>query len=299
MRFIAGIDGGGTKTRVRCCRVDGTEIETRTFGAFNINSIGPEKFKSLLSDITVFLQSVGECAAVCIGSAGISNEVMADEVKSAMENAGIQNWKLVGDNVIAHSGALDGGTGIILIAGTGSICFGRGRNGEEARSGGWGHLIGDEGSAYALGRDALSAVARAMDGCDRQTVLTSLLASELGLDTRSRIVSYVYGGDKSTVAALSRLVEAAAAEGDEAALGIISDNAEKMAVLVGAVAERLGLDRTEVAMLGGMLENDTILRAEFIKVMERRFPDIACISPKKDACAGAVMIAQEMLKEAE
>ena len=185
------VDGGGTKTRVCCCSLDGAEIETRTFGAFNINSIGLEKFRTLLSDITAFLKSVGECSAVCIGSAGISNEVMADAVSDAMKDAGIRNWKLVGDNVIALAGALDGGAGIILIAGTGSICFGRGRNGEEARSGGWGHLIGDEGSAYALGRDALSAVARAMDGYGKQTMLTSLLASELGLDTRSRIISYM------------------------------------------------------------------------------------------------------------
>ena len=299
MKFFAGIDGGGTKTRVCCCGLDGIEIAARTFGAFNINSIGLEKFRTLLSDITAFLRDVGECAAVCIGSAGISNEAMADAVSEAMKEAGIGNWKLVGDNVIALAGALDGGAGIILIAGTGSICFGRGRNGEEARSGGWGHLIGDEGSAYALGRDALSAVARAMDGYGEHTMLTALLASELGLNTRPGIISYTYGGDKSTVAALSRLVETAAAAGDEVALNIISDNAEKMAELVGAVAGKLDLGRTEVAMLGGMLENDTFLRACFIEVMERRLPDITCISPKKDACAGAVMMAKEMLKEAE
>ena len=268
MKFIAGIDGGGTKTRVCCCSLDGAEIETRTFGAFNINSIGLEKFRTLLSDITAFLKSVGECSAVCIGSAGISNEVMADAVSDAMKDAGIRNWKLVGDNVIALAGALDGGAGIILIAGTGSICFGRGRNGEEARSGGWGHLIGDEGSAYALGRDALSAVARAMDGYGKQTMLTSL-------------------------------VETAAAKGDDVALKIIADNAEKMAELVEAVAGKLGLESTEVAMLGGMLEHDTFLRAGFIRVMDSRFPAIECIAPKKDACAGAVMMAKEMLKETE
>lgn len=299
MKFIAGIDGGGTKTRVCCCSPDGAEIETRTFGAFNINSIGLEKFKALLSDITAFLNSVGECSAVCIGSAGISNTVMAEAVSDAMKDAGIRNWKLVGDNVIALSGALDGGAGIILIAGTGSICFGRGRNGEIARSGGWGHLIGDEGSAYALGRDALSAVARAIDGIGRETMLTSLLAAELGLDTQSRIISYTYGGDKSTIAALSRLVETAAAGGDDVALNIIADNADKMAELVASVAGKLDLGSTEVAMLGGMLENDTLLRAGFIRVMERKLPEIHCISPKKDACAGAVMMAKEMLKETE
>lgn len=298
MKFIAGIDGGGTKTRVCCRSLDGAEIETRVFGAFNLNGIGLEKFKALLAEITAFLNSVGECAAVCIGSAGISNEVMVSAVSDAMDNAHIANWKLVGDNVIALSGALDGGGGVILIAGTGSICFGRGKNGEEARSGGWGHLIGDEGSGYALGRDALAAVARAWDGCVEETMLTSLLADELGLDTQRKIISYTYGGDKSAVAALSRLVEKAAAAGDRAALDIISDNAEKMTALVGAVAKRLGLPKTEVAMLGGMLENDTLLRAKFIEAMRRRYPDITCISPKKDACTGAVMMAEKMLKEA-
>lgn len=295
MKFIAGIDGGGTKTRVCCRDLDGNEIETRLFGAFNLNSIGLERFKALLNEICTYLNSVGECAAVCIGSAGISNEVMVTAVSEAMANAGIANWKLVGDNVIALMGAMDGGAGIILIAGTGSICFGRGVNGEEARSGGWGHLIGDEGSGYALGRDAIAAIAKAWDGYGEKTVLFDLLAAEKGLDTQRKIISYVYGGDKSVVAGLAHLVEQAAAAGDKVACGIIEDNAEKMSALVGAVAKQLSLEKTEVAGLGGLLEHDTLLRAAFVRAMQRNFPNIAVIAPKKDACAGAVMMAQQML----
>lgn len=297
MKFIAGIDGGGTKTRVACCDHDGNEIARKTFGAFNLNSIGIEKFTALLADITEFLNSVGKCEAICIGSAGVSNELMVSAVSAAMENAGIENWQLVGDNVIALWGALNGAAGIAFIAGTGSICFGRGENGEEARSGGWGHLIGDEGSGYALGRDALVAIAQEWDGYGEKTMLTKLIAEELGLDTQRKLISYAYGGDKSVIAALAGLVSKAALAGDRAANRIIADNAEKMCANVGAVARKLALPETKVAMLGGLLENDTPLKSAFVAAMARNYPDIICIDPQKDACAGAVMMAQKMLEK--
>lgn len=295
MDFIAGIDGGGTKTRICCRDLHGSEIASKAFGPFNMNSIGPEKFRRLMQEICEYLNSVGNCRAVCLGSAGVSNTQMVQIVSSAMEQAGITNWKLVGDQVIALHGALDGKEGISLIAGTGSICFGRGVDGTQARSGGWGHLIGDEGSGYALGRDAVQAVALAWDGCGPETVLTGLLAERFQLDTQPKIISYVYGADKSRLAALSRLVEEAAAKGDAVANEIIRSNAKKLSALVVAVGRRLGLESPRVAMLGGMLENDTILRKEFIRAMTEKAPDYTCIAPIHNACIGAVMIAEEMI----
>ncbi len=295
MKFIAGIDGGGTKTRVCCRDVQGQTLSEKTFGAFNFNSIGAERFAALLTEITAYLQSVGICAALCIGTAGISNETMSAMIDKALDQAGITRRKLVGDHVIALHGALDGQPGIALIAGTGSICFGISPEGEEVRSGGWGHLIGDEGSGYALGRDALSAVAHAWDGYGTPTLLTGLLAETYGLDSQSKIVSYVYAGDKSRVAALSRLVEQAAAAGDEVALSIIQANGEKLAQQAEAVYRRLHIREAPLAMLGGMLENKTLLRSAFIRAMGQRCPLVHCIDPKHDACTGAVMMAQAML----
>ncbi len=295
MKFIAGIDGGGTKTRVCCCDVQGQTLSEKTFSAFNFNSIGAERFAALLTEITAYLQSVGTCTALCIGTAGISNGTMSAMIDKALDQAGITRRKLVGDHVIALHGALDGQPGIALIAGTGSICFGISPEGEEVRSGGWGHLIGDEGSGYALGRDALSAVAHAWDGYGTPTLLTGLLAETYGLDSQSKIVSYVYAGDKSRVAALSRLVEQAAAAGDEVALSIIQANGDKLAQQAEAVYHRLHMREAPLAMLGGMLENKTLLRSAFIHAMGQRCPLVHCIDPKHDACTGAVMMAQAML----
>lgn len=294
MNYYAGIDGGGTKTRVVCVTAGGEPLATGVFGPFNLNSIGKERFAALLDEIGAYLTSLGSCEALCIGSAGISNQAMIQLVSDAMLRYGIHNWKLVGDQEIALYGALDGQPGIALIAGTGSICFGRGEDATTARSGGWGHLLGDEGSGYALGRDALAAVARAWDGYGTQTRLTQLLASEFHLSTQREIISYAYGGDKSCIAALSRIVEQAAREGDDVAQEIIRENAAKMVLLVGAVAKRLHLGATEVAMLGGMLENDTLLRAAFRKEMAAAHPEITCVAPRHDAATGAVMMAKNL-----
>ena len=296
MEIIAGIDGGGTKTRIRCRDLRGNEISSQSFGPFNMNSIGPEKFRELMAQIGEYLNSVGQCKAVCMGSAGISNTLMVDIVTEAMAQAGIANWRLVGDQVIALHGALDGQPGIAVIAGTGSICFGLGADGTQARSGGWGHLIGDEGSGYALGRDAVQAVAMAWDGYGSQTMLTELLAQRFELDTQPKIISYVYGADKSRLAALSRLVEEAAAAGDEVSVEIIRKNARQLAQLATAVGRRLALENAQVAMLGGMLENDTMLRKEFICAMAELAPQYSCISPIHNACTGAVMMAEDMAK---
>lgn len=295
MDFLAGIDGGGTKTKVVCVTPQGQELETKFFGPFNLNSIGAQRFQELLEELGAYLNSLGHCVALAIGSAGISNQDMVCMVATAMADHGITNWKLVGDQEIALYGALDGQPGISLIAGTGSICFGRSADGAIARSGGWGHLIGDEGSGYALGRDGLVAVAQAWDGYGPQTRLTELLAEQQNLTTQQEIISYIYGGDKSRIAALSRLVEQAASEGDTVALGIIRENARKLSRLVAAVAKQLNLGNTQVAMLGGMLENNTQLRHCFREEMAKNYPQIVCVSPLHDAATGAVMLAKTML----
>lgn len=295
MDILAGIDGGGTKTKVVCTTLTGEPVGEKRFGAFNRNSIGRERFSALLDEITAWLKTLGNCRGICIGSAGVSNPEVEELTAQAMARAGITNWKLVGDQVIALAGALEGAPGIAIIAGTGSICFGKNAVGTQARAGGWGHLIGDEGSGYALGRDGLAAVARAWDGWGEETALTGLLAEGLELDTQKRIIAYIYDGDKSRVAALSPLVEKAAAMGDKVCLEILKKNAKDMTGLVSAVAKRLEMEAPQVAMLGGMLEHETLLRQAFEKEMAVRCPGMRCTPPKRDAAAGAVMLARELL----
>ena len=292
--FVCGIDGGGTRTTAVCSTPDGREIARKVFGPFNLNSIGEEAFRGILKDIVSFLEETGNCRALCIGAAGVNNLRMAEIVHEVFSETGIV-YKLVGDQEIAHTGALNGKEGIILIAGTGSICFGKNSAGKSATAGGWGHLLGDEGSGYGLGRDAIRAVSRLLDGYGEPTTIRELIAGEFGLDTPEKIVSYVYSNDKSAVAKISHLVEKAYWDKDPVAIGIVRSNAEALVDIVMAVSSRLGLDKCDVALLGGLMEHPTCLRDEFVRLLAERSRDLHCISPLNNAAQGAVMEALKMV----
>mgnify|MGYP000518073392 CR=1 FL=1 len=299
-QYYAGWDGGGTKTLCRVLYQDGTAPQPFTAGALNPNGTVAGQCEATVADLLRNMAALpgglDACRMLCIGAAGISNPATRVHLQNALQAGGYHGpVTFTGDQQTALYGALGGPGGIVLIAGTGSICFGKNGAGEYARSGGWGHLIGDEGSGYALGRDALAAVARAWDGWGEKTLLSQLLAEQMELDDQKKIISYTYGGDKSRIAALAPLVEQAAGQDDAVALEIIRDNAVKMTGLVGAVARQLGIKAGKVAMLGGLLEHDTKLRETFVAEMGRQYPALVCTEPEQDAAAGALMLAKEML----
>ena len=291
--FVCGIDGGGTRTTAICCDLQGKEITRRVFGPFNLNSIGEAAFRKLLNDIVLFLEETGNCKGLCIGAAGVNNLHMAQIVEEAFSGTGI-TYRLLGDQEIAHTGALDGKEGIILIAGTGSVCFGRNSAGRSAMAGGWGHLLGDEGSGYGLGRDALAAVARQLDGYGEHTVLADMIAEEFRLDSPEKIVSYVYSNDKSAVAGISHLLDKACLGNDTVARGIVRNNAKGLVDIVLAVSKRLDMPSCDVALLGGLLEHPTCLKAEFLQLIQNSNPSLKCVAPLHSAAQGAVMEALKL-----
>ena len=292
--FVCGIDGGGTRTTAVCSTPDGREIARKVFGPFNLNSIGEEAFRGILKDIVSFLEETGNCSALCIGAAGVNNLRMAEIVHEVFSETGIV-YKLIGDQEIAHTGALNGKEGIILIAGTGSICFGKNSTGKSATAGGWGHLLGDEGSGYGLGRDAIRAVSRLLDGYGEKTAISELISREFGLDTPEKIVSYIYSNDKSAVARISHLVEKAYWDKDTVAIEIVRSNAEALVDIVMAVSSRLGLYKCDVALLGGLMEHPTCLRDEFVRLLAERIQGLHCVPPLNNAVQGAVMEALKMV----
>ncbi|MDE6899685.1 MAG: hypothetical protein K2P15_01290 [Oscillospiraceae bacterium] len=289
--FAAGIDGGGTKTALVCRDLKGNTIDERRFGAFNLNGIGRENFESLIEEITAYLRALGSCCAVCIGAAGNSNPQMWQMIAATFQRAGIRQWKLVGDHEIALYGALEGEAGLCLIAGTGTICCGRDRSGRILRLGGWGHLIGDGGSAYALGRDAFAAAARQLDGLGPGTSLTERIMEAFRLTSREDMIAYVYQGGKSRIADAASLVEQAFVAGDTLAGEILKKNVQELVELTVATAERLSLQNVLVALTGGVLTHNHVMRCLFTHKLATVRPDLQCIDPKQDAAVGAVLLA--------
>lgn len=304
MRYVAGLDGGGTKTAVTIADENGSIVHEFAVGALNINGQDEASVRASLAEICAEIDralpgGLAACTVICLGAAGISNPVVSGLMTSGLREGGYGGeLVLVGDHETALCGAHDGLYGAILIAGTGSIAYGRNGNGDTHRAGGFGHLIDDEGSGYSIGRDLLSAVVRSSDGREEPTVITDLVYERLGIGSVREIVGFVYdkNRNKKEIAAIAPLLSAACESGDRAALRIAQRNADALAETACAVTGRLELQDGELALLGSVLTRNRHVRERFIEAMSRLQPGLSCIEPKRDASYGAVLLALEKLK---
>lgn len=291
--FIAGIDGGGTHTRLELRDMENALIRREKFGPFNLNSIGEDAFRSLLQEVFAACGDMARCKSICFGAAGISNPLVGQILEEELAHSGFAGkWYLCGDQEIALRGAMDT-PGVAVIAGTGSICFGKNAAGETARSGGYGHLIDDGGSGYALGRDVLSCAVRAVDGRGSSEGILNAVYRQLDADTPQQIVSFVYSPstDKAAIARFAWIALEQAALGDREAQEILRRGAGELYALVQAVQQRLGLSGCRIALLGGLLSGENPYRqaaAEALTYLGTVIP------PAHDALWGAAQMAWEL-----
>ncbi len=291
--FIAGIDGGGTHTRIEVRDMENRLVRRAEFGPFNINSIGEDAFRALLQEIFAWCGGVGDCARLVIGGAGVSNPKAAVILSQELERENFRGkWKLCGDQEIALRGAVDG-AGVVVIAGTGSICFGKNAAGETARSGGYGHLIDDGGSGYALGRDVLSCAVRCADGRIRNSGVLQAVCQRLN-GGAERIVPFVYAPetDKAAIAQFAPIALELAAQEDPAALEILRREAGELGELVRSVQTRLDMPGCRIALLGGLLEQENPYRRMVIEVLSG-FGSVT--APAHNALWGAAQLAWELI----
>lgn len=290
--FVAGIDGGGTHTRIELRDMDNKPIRWGEFGPFNINSIGEDAFQSLMGEVFSWCGNMEQCAGLCIGGAGVSNPMTKVLIQQELERRSFRGkWYLCGDQEIALRGAVDG-AGVVVIAGTGSICFGKNNAGETARSGGYGHLIDDGGSGYALGRDVFARAVRSLDGRVPDNDILQAVCDCLG-GGPEKIVPFVYGPetDKAAIAGFASIALEQAQQGNPEAEDILERGAEELSLMVSAVQQRLGLAHCRIALLGGLLEHDNVYR----KVVADKLARLGMVVPAAhNALWGAAQMAWEL-----
>lgn len=270
MGYVIGIDGGATKTR--CAAFDrGMEVLGETFGgSSNLTSLSQKEVQRNLTDLLdrFFLESgfpPQDCACLCLGSAGAGRESARNELTKILQDILPQSGILVTDDAIsALTGGTGGGPGVMLIAGTGSICLGRDSTGRVCRTGGWGHVMGDEGSGYYIACRMLQAIVRAHDGRDEPTLLTELVYEHWGISTVDELSDLVYRGGKgkSEIASIAFLCDIGYDKNDRAAARIIEDCAAELAAMAVVVAEKLALPGEGLPCLGAgsVLEKSLCLR---------------------------------------
>src|SRR6185436_5599428 len=192
---VLGIDSGGTKTLCLLADERGLILSEGRGPGANLHTAGELAVERVLHD--VMASAIGSRtivpAAICLGIAGVDREDEMRTVRAVMGRIGHKSRVLVvNDALIALAAGAKDAPAIVIISGTGSIVYGRNAAGEAARAGGWGHMIGDEGSGYWIGREALSAVMRAYDGRGPATRLTAAILAHLNLNDESRLPRIVY-----------------------------------------------------------------------------------------------------------
>jgi N-acetylmuramic acid 6-phosphate etherase len=258
-----GIDGGGSHTMALLARLDdGSVVGHGEAGPSNLHTVGLEGASRALDDAVdrAFAdagRSRGPVAVACLGLAGAGREE---------DRALLLDWaarvdladavEVTTDAALLVAEGTPEGWGVAVVAGTGSIAYGLDENGREARAGGWGPFLGDEGSGYGLALEALRAVARAADGRDPPTQLQERLLTALGLRQPQELIRYVHGGaDRAALAALAPVVLEVAEAGDRTAQQVVLNGAQELARAIEVVTDELGFDRQHLplALAGGLL----------------------------------------------
>ena len=306
MRYVLGIDGGGTKTQAAIADDDGRVRGVGLGGPSNYDDIGAELTRAHIGQAVAAararagLEDVPFDAAF-LGLAGVVSEHDHRAIRAIAGDLRLAPDERVGvhhDCRIALAGGLSGRPGIVLIAGTGSSCYGVNAAGRDWRAGGWGQLIGDEGSGYWLGVQALRCAVCAYDGRGAATPLESAVQRALGLDDMNAIMHrlYVAGMSRAEIAGLAPLVFAAAQAGDEVALGLVRQAAADLTACVVAVAGRLGFDGgCEVALVGGLLQRSQLFERALDAALRARLPGCRCTFPELPPVLGAALLALQLL----
>lgn len=305
MEYVIGIDGGGTKTRFILADMQGRSLATAEGGPANINSSGEAQVRAVLEKgLLEVLHLAGVdpagCRMVVLGSAGAGRPEEKKILEKILKNIGFQDRVMVTDDVVAALyGGVGKGEGIILISGTGSICYGRNSRGDSHRAGGWGHILGDEGSAYDIGRRILCHVMRSYDGREKEGLLRGLVMEHLRMRSPEELVGYVYrsGIGKKEIADLAPLADQARKVGDKKAEEILKAAASELFACVKAVAERVAFSCESVPLVlsGGVLQSSQFVREELSHLVEVHFPFVSVEERMIDPAWGAVLMALECI----
>jgi N-acetylglucosamine kinase-like BadF-type ATPase len=256
---VLGIDAGGTKTVCLLADGQGTVTGEARGGGANLQAAGELEVEKVLHH--VMDAAIGDRDvrpdAICLGIAGVERPQDTAAVHGIMQRIGFKARVIVvNDALVALVAGAGDGEGVVVVAGTGSIAYGRDASGRAARAGGWGYLLGDEGGGFWIGRAALTAVVRQFDRRGPVTLLTPMILEHLGLSTPSELVHEIYYRDvhRHAIAGIAGLVQRAMEQRDAIAAEILTRAGAELASAAGSVITRLEIrgDAFPTVLAGGI-----------------------------------------------
>jgi len=297
MDSLLGVDAGATKTVALLTDLAGHPLGRGQGGPGNVHSVGEARAREAVrTAIAAAFVSAGrpqeQAAAMCIGAAGAGRRAEAEAWKVwCLEQVLASRVRVTSDAELVLAAALGNAwcdalalsalhltrsqrsKGVVIIAGTGSVAFAQRTDGQRTRAGGWGYIIGDEGSAYDIACAALNAVLKAFDGRGPQTALAAVLLTACNVKQPPDLVGYVYGSgvDRHALARLAVHVSQAAKGGDAVAGAILDRAGDELAELAVAAARAAGLwGKVRCGFAGGVLIGSPQVRDRLVAQMAER-----------------------------
>jgi N-acetylglucosamine kinase-like BadF-type ATPase len=318
MSYVLGIDGGGSKTVCILMNGYGRVLGRGEAGASNYQTIGIEAaFKSIKCVVNAAvieglkLTDNIKIEAICFGLAGVGRSQDNEVVKNIFEELKISqflpihwavspsNIVICNDALIALVGGIGNDVGIVVAAGTGSIVFGRNSQGVTKRVGGWGYILGDEGSAYKIAVAGMQAALKSYDGREMSTRIIEDLQQHLGLASIEDLIEVIYrrGWGVKEIAALAPIVDNAAAQGDEVANKIINEAVEELVLATSTVVDAIFSlsEFIEVVTTGSVWQSKCKMRERFTASIVTKFPAVKVILPRYEPAYGACLLALKKL----
>lgn len=301
MEYYAGLDVGGTSGRVKFLDSQGKEIGSYLGMGCAFNTEGPvlgrQKYGALMTQaLAQYSLRSEDCLGICVAASGIDSPALADSCREIFMDMGFQRERLLVVNDCELFLYLSEGPALVVISGTGSICFGRDTKGQIFRTGGWNHVLSDEGSSYDIGLQTLKAAADSMDGRIPETILTKLVREQTGiasLEAADRFVNE-HLMDKYTIGRLAALCADAAEKGDAQALRIIGECADKVYRLVEDTWHKMDMESAKEADLwlwGSVAVKNRQFQARLIERVHAGLPALSVGVPDRSALDTAAQTA--------
>lgn len=304
-KYLIGIDGGGTKTKCVVTDLDFNKLFECQGGPSNFLLIGTEKvsqtiFSLIEESVNALKISFDEIASIFIGTTGAGRVDDALKLKNDFllfaKSKGYEfNFNVDSDARIALEGAFSGKPGSLLIAGTGSIMFGKDRNGNVYRVGGFGKLFGDEGSGVSIGKKGLKAVSKFFDGRAEKTILVDFLRNDFSINDSTQLINAVYKNNFDFASFAPKVIEAANL-GDEAALKICDEETDELILHVKAMYSFINEPTMNLCLIGGLIANENFYSNLFRKKLNDKLPFVKLVQPEYPPEMGAIFLAKEKLK---
>ncbi|MBE6071451.1 MAG: ATPase [Clostridium butyricum] len=269
MKYVIGVDAGGTKTEAMAYNLNGEVVASSITGFGNLLNNVEVALNNIEDAIKSIVYELGdeELEGIYIGAAGSevgnNSKLIKEKIKSQI-NVTIE---VMNDAEIALKAMLKGEDGILTIAGTGSIAFGI-NNGTSSKCGGWGNLLGDEGSGYRVAICAIQRMIKEDEESLPQSKLTKSILEKLQIQSVNDITEFVYSSTKDDIASITPIVARLGEAGDDICINILSEQGIELAKTVEKLYKKLNFESCSIALVGGVIRKAKVVREAFEKYLK-------------------------------